>query len=759
MATRHVLLIATLKAGTSPDSHEAWMDAVRARFPKPDAATPLNLEFALVTKISQIEAKLASKPWSIVHSYEHDRGLLDEPSKPGKEPPNQLQIINRFYAKPAERRTDEADDSELSYRPPADCPAPPACVLLTETSSKSGIRTGAVPGVPVTVRMSGRLDDTDGPALAFADGFYGALAAGLSLPTAVSEGRVSAAGSSSLAPFEVTMFEGSTPALVRTQPFEQLRELKETARSLAESIRAVQSQLGHSSRLSSGDLLGERYVLDEQLTSGCYTEIWRAYDRDTRRVVTVKVLHEAWARDPRRLARYERSALAMSELRHEHIATIVARAQLDRQGRNFYVMRWYEGGDLAHAVREGMDTAKALSVCADAFEGLAEAHKRGLLHRDLRPEHILIDAEGRGALADFDLELSDNHVTTLRGVPPPPYAAPELHPIVDTRADLYSAAMIVVFVFTGHDPDPREPLAKLDEAGGCSELLRGHLANALASEPAKRTITAAELALHLREYVATPEPERARRVSGWSERGRDIFGRWSTFRIGQLEHRMRWIEPGKFSMGARGAADMSQVDPGWRRCEPVHTVMLSRGFWLAETECTQALWRAVMDSNPSKHLHDDNPVEMVSWVQVHRFLVKLNELVGGPAFCLPTEAQWEYACRADSSNARRLLGEIAWYSDNTRDHPMPVRLKLANPWGLHDTLGNVWEWCDDGPRVYGPDAVVDPVGPLDRSEMRVIRGGGFLSSKHFGVRAADRFAVAKQTTDLRVGFRIARMPD
>jgi formylglycine-generating enzyme required for sulfatase activity len=175
-------------------------------------------------------------------------------------------------------------------------------------------------------------------------------------------------------------------------------------------------------------------------------------------------------------------------------------------------------------------------------------------------------------------------------------------------------------------------------------------------------------------------------------------------------------------------------------------------LWLADTPCTQALWVAVMGENLSRFKGPRRPVERVSWEDVQRFIRQLEAQVDG--LRLPTEAEWEYACRAGTSSARYAaqLEEIAWFDVNSEGGTHEVGLKRPNAWGLQDMLGNVWEWCADGWRSYESAKVIDP---CDNGPYRVFRGGAWSDSARL-VRAAFRSAVPPGSRDGSLGFRLAR---
>lgn len=235
-------------------------------------------------------------------------------------------------------------------------------------------------------------------------------------------------------------------------------------------------------------------------------------------------------------------------------------------------------------------------------------------------------------------------------------------------------------------------------------------------------------------------------ASGW---GQDSFGVFVDFTAYGVTQRMRWCPPGNFTMGA--SADEAIR---WGGETPRHQVTLTKGFWLFDTPCTQELWQAVMDGNPSHFTASPKlPVEMVSWGDVQTFLSRLNGHVPDLNLSLPSEAQWEYACRANSFSAPD-LDAVAWHDTNSGKETHPVASKMANAWGLYDMLGNVLEWCADGKRIYGSNAVVDPVGPADKA--RAARGGSWISPVG-NVHAAYRNAEFGRL--LILGFRCARVEE
>ena len=180
-------------------------------------------------------------------------------------------------------------------------------------------------------------------------------------------------------------------------------------------------------------------------------------------------------------------------------------------------------------------------------------------------------------------------------------------------------------------------------------------------------------------------------------------------------------------------------EPGRDDDEKRHEVTLTKGFYLQTTEVTQGQWKRVLGSNPSnfKNCGDDCPVENVSWNDCREFIAELNRMEGGNKYRLPTEAEWEYACRAGSKGPfDRDVDAEAWYDGNSGGKTHRAGEKEPNAWGLYDMHGNVWEWCQDWLGDYPSGVVTDPTGPTSGSD-RVLRGGGWGGSARY-CRSADR---------------------
>ncbi|MDR3638325.1 MAG: formylglycine-generating enzyme family protein [Isosphaeraceae bacterium] len=299
----------------------------------------------------------------------------------------------------------------------------------------------------------------------------------------------------------------------------------------------------------------------------------------------------------------------------------------------------------------------------------------------------------------------------------------------------------------------------------------------------------------------TPRPSWASAV------GRDRYGLWAEFAVERkaakapskraakskksappaappapiVRQRLRWIPPGRFVMGS---PDDEEGRFEWE--QHPHEVTIGEGFWMFDTPCTQALWEALMGKNPSNFQSPDRPVEQVSWNDCQTFLEQLQGETG-LSLQLPSEAQWEYACRAgtttatyagplkiEGENNAPILDAIAWYGGNSgvefelgngvdatrweekqfafdKAGTHPVARKKPNSWGLYDTLGNVWEWCAD---VWESDADGSRAGADSASARRVFRGGSWNSVARV-VRAAYRDHGEPTARYRALGFRCA----
>lgn len=233
-----------------------------------------------------------------------------------------------------------------------------------------------------------------------------------------------------------------------------------------------------------------------------------------------------------------------------------------------------------------------------------------------------------------------------------------------------------------------------------------------------------------------------------------------SFTCFDVKYHLRWIPPGKFVMGSPAEEQQRNYD------ENQHEVILTKGFWLADTTVPQVLWTKVMGENPSGFQEINSPVENVTWDECQEFIRLLNEIVPGLKVRLPSEAEWEYACRAGTktpfSFGENITTDQVNYDGNKpypkgkkgpyRKYYLPVKALPCNGWGLFQMHGNVWEWCQDLYGEYPTGSVTDPLGPSFGTE-RVLRGGSW-SCHGCHCRSAMRWHSVDRK--FRAGLRLAR---
>lgn len=266
--------------------------------------------------------------------------------------------------------------------------------------------------------------------------------------------------------------------------------------------------------------------------------------------------------------------------------------------------------------------------------------------------------------------------------------------------------------------------------------------------------------MHIRKHTVFPEEFPESWASDWGE---DEFGLWMAFTYKGVRQAFRWCEPGTFLMGS------PLNEPQRSEDELQHEVTLTKGFWIADTTVTQALWQVVMGDNPSQFKGDELPVELVSWDDTQAFINKMNGLKAELKLCLPTEAQWEYACRAGTTTPFFWGDQIDsalvnfdgtephnnGHRSEYREQTVAVKALPCNDWGVYQMHGNVWEFCQDWYSEYPSEFTADPLGPIS-GFARVIRGGSWIISSAKDCRSADRGFVSPSARNDCTGFRLAR---
>jgi len=560
------------------------------------------------------------------------------------------------------------------------------------------------------------------------------------------------------------------------------------------------------------------YVQDGPPLTGGMGIVFKATARLLKRTVAIKRIRPEYAQDAALVSRFRKEAETMASFRHTNLVRIHALEE-DSLGP-YIVMEWINGQSLAALLEQKSRLSPSVAVpmiCAIA-DALQVVHSASVIHRDIKPGNILLDLDNHPYVTDFGLvrTLNDRqscdpetqHDAFIGSVD---FMAPEQG--IDPRkavpqSDIWSLAATAFVVLTGHTvrvrTEQRIPPAieeVLFKALGASPEDRYHSMSEFSAElmsafqKSQRTlltrrgvfagITGGVLALASWQ-LTKDAPKSAPDPSTRPAEPALPLGGSTTFEapqkkvpeeqqvIAELTNSLGMsfchIPPGEFLMGSPPA------EPGRRADEEAHRVVMSRGIHFGKHLVTQANWLEVTGSNPSSFLQDEPkkllglPVENISWHDALSFLNALNEKYRMPGYRyrLPTEAEWEYACRAGTTTAfsfgQSLNGTQA-NCDGTfpygSDKPgisiartSPVSKYPPNTFGLYDMHGNTWEWCSDWyeEHYYSDSPSESPGGPASGTK-KVVRGGAW-NSFAVACRSAARGSFAPDYHDASIGLRI-----
>ena len=548
------------------------------------------------------------------------------------------------------------------------------------------------------------------------------------------------------------------------------------------------------------------YRLEVPLGRGGMGQVWKA--TDGKRPVAVKLLPPEFRGNASAMAQVGEAFQVVHALTHEHICKTLGLFDDPVYGP-YLVLDYIAGITLSEYQRTGgfpkgrvllervgeilRPVARALDYSHRKVIQLANGTEHeGVLHRDVKPDNILLVLRENRIrevwLIDFGLAAEIRNTMTkhtnksvdTRGTRP--YMSPEQikgkRHQWDGRTDQYSLAVVAYQLLAGHLPFDGDDEFSLmlaitqepaDPIDGVPDHVNAAVLKGLSKQQEDRFASCLELAEALaatpRIVVHEPQivvPSPAAIPGGWLSGGTQA-GQREVFTLKGIEYAFRWCPPGKFTMGS------PKNEVGHSDDENQVQVELTKGFWMQETVVNQAMWSAVMGSQPwHRQIRVQKgpkfPATYVDWKGAtefcHRLAAAAEKSGALPAgeIALPTEACWEYACRADTTTAYSFgndpmkLGGYAWFDDNTSDerYAHEVGQKKPNPWGLLDMHGNVWEWCQDGNEEKLPGGR-DPV--VSSGSSRVLRGGSWRSGA-IDARCSYRNGRGPAGHDDDIGFRV-----
>jgi len=566
-------------------------------------------------------------------------------------------------------------------------------------------------------------------------------------------------------------------------------------------ILELRRQLREGGQRQPGEVLSGRYKLIDILGRGGFAIVWKAYDLKKHEVVAIKMLHGQYANDRTRRERFFRGACKMGVLQHPGIVRVLSEQEQD-EGFYYFVMAHWDGGNFREKVIGGqLDQETCLEVIQTVGTALAHAHQHGLVHRDIKPQNILLDRENRACLTDFDLVKaadSTGGTRTQAGMGTFVYAAPELMAEArdaDVTADVYGLGMTALFALHGTDL----PFEVLRDAPAIITRLTcpPHLKKAIEKAVAWRCEDRYPSVEAFCTALLPPDP-----IQFKPETKNDF----------QPDQSWVYIEPGEFTMG----------DDEGRYDKPAHPVRITQDFWMGRYTVTNREYRKFMDDRgyqkrrfwsnegwawlqlkdekfdqwyaDAKEKYqdlyfanakwykpgaqptfwddadfnaDDQPVVGISWFEASAYCKWLSESMSQTSGAdllvfLPSEAQWEWAARG-SVNRKYPWGaefpteEFANFDgDLGKTSPVGSHAKGATPTGLDDMAGNVWEWCRDNwsSDIYKQrkDGVPDPVNDQGDAAEQVLRGGAWLNVADF-LRASVRSWNLVWRRNFDIGFR------
>lgn len=553
------------------------------------------------------------------------------------------------------------------------------------------------------------------------------------------------------------------------------------------------------------------YTIIDEVNCGGQAMVYKAIQDTTGRKVAIKVVFGIHSRAR---VRIDREADILVSLDHPNIVDILDRGRT-ADGSFFISMEFVEGYSLDEFLQAGCAAGPAtlndlVQLFISASRAVGYAHEKGVVHRDLKPSNIRIDLRGEPRILDFGLASlieppdqpgagQDSITHTGQLVGSLPWCSPEQaagrRDQISARSDVYALGLMLYQAIAGQPPYPNlglihdvvrnvlstkpRPLAGRDfpRWGVLPEKLESIILRCLEKSPEARFASAGELAAALEEYLRQPGRQSQESVASKLRRPRWLAGIIAILLIGvgstwlavrpapdkvngraiyenELGMRFVYCPPGTFQMGLRPG------DEGYGWGDAIHPVKIEKGFYIGQLELTQGQYAKLMPDrlNSERYPGLDLPLGSARWIDAVEFCRRLSEKTK-KHYRLPSEAEWEYACRAGTTGnfgGSPNVADLGWYLENSPPGIMPKGgTKMPNPWKIYDMHGSVWEWCQDDYISYDPDHTHVGMGTSKATGNSKIYRGGDIKSSWPLCRAGNRSAQNPNVhLPWQVGFRV-----
>jgi len=513
-------------------------------------------------------------------------------------------------------------------------------------------------------------------------------------------------------------------------------------------------------KLPKGHEIDNRYTVEEKLGQGSFGAVYKVYDRELEIEKALKIIPEAISNDKEAMISLRKEASIMAKLNHTNIVHIY---DFHYSGEIKYIdMEYVEGESLADIKTEKPNKKfteeEVKQYAIQILEGLNYAHKQNVIHKDIKPQNIMLDKSGKIRIMDFGIaESVQGSMSRLENTGSSGtlvYMSPEQirGKDVGKEADIYSLGATLYELLNGNPPFYKGDITyqiinkQPENIKGITEQMNEIIQKCLKKDMKERYSNCEEFGKALLNKGIAKDEVIVKENS--KTKPKTI--------INEYAGEMIFVKGGTFSMGS---------NDGEANEKPIHEVYVD-DFYIGKYVVTQKHWKEIMGNNPSRFKGDNLPVEYISWNDLQQFIKKINQKTV-KHYRLPTEAEWEYAARGGKETIHESfqtkyagsnnIDNVAWYGyEKSGKKTQPVGTKQPNELGIYDMSGNVWEWCSDwyDKYYYSNSRQNNPQGH-NSGKYRILRGGSWSYNPYY-CRVAKRGGNYPVAANNGAGFRLVQ---